>query len=284
MKPLLIACAYLFAGSHRPAPQPQADNSTHATPAPPGLIDHLVANAQLYSATLPSIGANEAIVSEGSYLIFHRRVEAKAVFRVVRDPKDGALEESRQITEIDGKPVEPGRHAALPWTLLGGFEKFQQLFFTPSHTPCFTFTLLPQPGPGATQQIAVAELPPALRTPACNQAPRGYTGLIRVDPATGQIVYLERSVPEDVAVPSHLAPFASVEIGPVRIGEQTFWLPSVIIGTFVSGKTHGRFEARYFDYHRYTGSITILPGVNPVEPDPPAAKTDLAPPFSRRLR
>jgi len=247
------------------------------TPAPPELIDHLVANAEHYRATLPSITANETIESEGSYMtVFRRRVQAKGVFRVVREP-GGELKESRQVAEVDGKAVEPGHHLNLPWTLGGGFGRFTEMFFTPAHRPCYTYTLLPQPGPGNTQQIAIAEVPPDQRTPACIASSRGFTGLIRVDPATLQLVYVERTTTEEMALKYQLAPFASVEVASAKIGDETFWLPTVVVGTFTRGKVKGKFTAHYSDYHRYAGSITILPGITAVDapdstPSPAPAK------------
>jgi hypothetical protein len=251
------------------------------TPAPAELIDHLVANAEVYRARLPSITANETIESEGSYMtIFRRRVEAKGIFRVIRDPASGELNEQRQVAEVDGKAVEPGQRLNLPWTLGGGFEKFPEMFFTREHRLCYTFTLLPEPGPGNTQQIAIDELPPEQRTPACVASSRGFTGLIRVDPATRQLVYIERTTTDEMAERYHLAPFASVAVAPAKIGDDTFWLPTVVIGTYTRGKVKGKFIAHYSGYHRFTGSITILPGVTAVgSPDStPAPKPVMPPP------
>ena len=225
-------------------------------PAPPELIDHLVANAQLYSESLPSLAATETIDSQGSYMFFKHRVKARAVFRVLRRP-GAPLEESRQIIEEDGKAVSSGKSVALPSTLFGGFSRFQELFFTSANRICFSFTLLPEPGPGETQQIAVAEQSPI--TPGC--AVRGLTGLVRVDPVSRHVVYLERTIPLETAIKTQLAPFASVELAPAKIGDDTFWLPTVVFGNFANGKTRGSFEAHYSDYHRYTVSSTILPGV-----------------------
>ena len=145
----------------------------------------------------------------------------------------------------------------MPSTLFGGFSRFQELFFTPAHRLCYRFTLLPDPGPKDTQQIAIAELPGTIA--GCS--PRGITGLARVDRVSQHVVYLERTVPEQAAIDGRLAPFASVELAPAKIGEDTFWLPTMVYGTFNHNKVKGSFEAHYSDFHRYTASITILPGV-----------------------
>jgi hypothetical protein len=253
MRPLCVLFAMLISGGSALAQQP----------APAELIDHLVANAQLYAETLPSLAATETIDSEGSYLIFHRRVRATADFRVLRQP-NASFEESRQITEADGKPVAPGAHVALPSTLFGGFSRFQELFFTPAHRLCYRFTLLPGAGPDGAQQIAIAELPGTV--PGC--VPRGITGLARVDPETRHVVYLERTVPGEIALKNRLAPFAWVALAPARIGDRTFWLPTTVFGAFVNGKVKGSFEAHYSGYHRFTSSVTILPGVTEVDSTP----------------
>jgi hypothetical protein len=244
--------------------------SSAQEPAPPDLIDHLVANAAFYSATLPSISATEVIESQGSYLILHKTVRARGLMRVHRNPANGEIDESRQINEVDGKPLSPGHNPGLPWTLYGGFGKFQELFFTPAHRVCYKFTLLPEPGPAGTQQIDIAEIPAIAVTPGCTE--RGITGRAGVDPKTRQLVYLERTVPNAVAFRNRLAPYASVELAPTKIGDETYWLPAVVISTVVDGKSRAKFTAHYSDYHRYTGSITILPGVNEVEPPPAPAK------------
>jgi len=245
-------------------------------PAPPELIDHLVANAEEYRATLPSLTADETIHSETSYMcMFKRHADAQGTFRVLRTVDDAQLQESRQIAMLNGKAVEPGKHVALPATLFGGFGRFQEMFFTPQHRRCFAFTLLPEPGPEGTQQIAIS-VPPELETqPGCTQERHGVTGLARVDPATGQLVHLERTVPDEDVAHTNLAPFASVDCAPTKVGEQTFWLPTEIVGRILNGKVRGQFVAHYSNYHRYAASMSVLPGA--VEVDPATAPTPASP-------
>jgi hypothetical protein len=241
-------------------------------PAPTALIDRLVANADRYRATLPSLTADESIVTEGSAFFFHQRTTATGTFRVIRRGEGQPLEESRQILMLNGKPVEPGKHVAVPFTLLGGFGRFQEMFFTPQHRICFTFTLLPKPGPGGTQQIAIAGPDELSAQPGCAPERKGLTGLALVDPASGQLVHLERTVTEEASKKDKLAPFASVDSAPTQVGDQTYWLPTVIVGRFREGKVKGEFIAHYSNYHRYTASITLLPGateVDPATPPPP---------------
>ena len=239
------------------------------TPAPATLIDRLVANADRYRATLPSLTADESIVTEGSTFFFHQRSTATGTFRVVRSGEGQPLEESRQILTLNGKPVDPGKNVSIPFTLLGGFGRFQEMFFTPRHRICFTFTLLPKAGPGGTQQIAIAGPEDLGSQPGCAPERKGLTGLALVDPASGQIVHLERTVTAEAANNDHLAPFASVDSAPTQVGDQTYWLPTVIIGRFHEGKVKGEFIAHYSNYHRYAASITLLPGATEVDPASP---------------
>jgi hypothetical protein len=251
------------------------------SPAPPELIDELVANATLYNTTLPSITASETIESEASYLtIFRNKAVAKGTFRVVRDPNGGVLQESRHITELDGKPVAEGQSTRLPTTLFGGFGRFQEMFFTPSHRRCYTFTRLSEPGSDGSWQIAIAPRPADSAPPDCASLTPGATGVARIDPTVHQIVHLERTVPEEIAAKNHLAPFASVDIAPAKIGDTTFWLPTLVVGTFNNGKLKGRFVAHYSDYHRFTGSISLLPGVTEVDPQTPDTKPESARPIA----
>jgi hypothetical protein len=239
-------------------------------PAPSALIDQLVTNAAQYRLTLPSLTADESISSESSYLgLFKLHAEAQGTFRVMASAAGGALQESRHITRLNGKPVEPGKHVTLPSTLFGGFDRFEEMFFTPQHRLCFAFTLLPQPAPDGTLQIAIAVPPEVEERPGCTQDRQGLTGLARVDPATHQIVHLERTVPDELARRSNLAPFASVDCAPARVGGQTFWLPTMVVGRILDGKVRGEFTAHYSNYHRYTASITLLPGASEVDSTPP---------------
>ncbi len=237
------------------------------TPAPTNLIDQLVANAESYRITLPSLTASESIQSDASYLFFKHHADAKGTFRVTRASPEAQLVEARQLTEVDGKPVTLDQHPTLPTTMFGGFGRFQEMFFTPAHRPCYTFTELDKPGPQDTLQLAITQNPEP--EPACNGTPRGVTGLALVDLATHQLRHLERTIPDDVAIPAHLAPFASVDLAPAKVGDQTYWLPTTVTGIIVNGKIHGKFVAHYSDYHRYTGTVKILPGITEVDSAPP---------------
>ena len=234
------------------------------------LVDRLIAHANLYRATLPSLTADEDIVSDASYLgMFRKRVEAHATFRAIRKPDGGFLNESRQITILNGKPVPPGEHVNLPSTLFGGFGRFQDMFFTTQHRPCFNFVLAPNPIPGASLQIDITLSSAAAANPGCEPGLQGLTGIARIDPASGQLTHLERTIPAPVATRGNYAIYASVDSAPTKVGDETFWLPTLVIGDVQQGKIKGRFTAHYSNYHRYTATSTILPvTTTPIEPNP----------------
>lgn len=242
------------------------------TPAPQAMLDELVANAAQYSATLPSLTADETIESEASWRgILPDKVRATGTFRAIRKAPGEPLEESRQLATVNGKPVDPDHKVRLPFTLFGGFGRFQEMFFTPNHIHCYSFTMLTEHGPGNTLKIAIAA-PKDLDGPTCGQDRAGLTGMALVDPATHQLVHLERTVPENPANKS-LAPFAAVDCAPTKVGDDTFWLPTMVTGAAPKRTIRGVFTAHYSNYHRFAATITVLPGATEVDTPAPADPT-----------
>ncbi len=239
---------------------------TQATPASDltaeKLVDQLVANAAQYHTNLPSLTASEAILSDHSVLGFKRHAEAQATFRALQNPTTPRLDESRQITVLNGKPVPPDQHPQLPFTLFGGFGRFQDMFFAPNRRPCFTFTLAPQASPTASIELRITPSPAIATMPECEAGLQGLTGVARIDPVSHQLTHLERTIPAEAASRSNHASFASVDSAPTQIGDQTFWLPTVVVGRMNSGKMKGQFTAHYTNYRRFTSTATILP-INP---------------------
>jgi hypothetical protein len=246
-------------------------------PAPPkpitveDLVDQLAANASVYRNNLPSLTADEDIVSDLTiYGFYHKHAEAHATFRAIRKSDDSSLDESRQITILNGKRVRPNENVTLPLVLFGGFGRFQDMFFSPQHRPCFNF-VLESPTPAAPIQIDITLKPTATTIPGCEPGLTGLTGIARVDPVTGYLIHLERTIPPDIALKFNHATFGSVDSGPTQLGDRIFWLPIIVTGDVIEnkGKDKGRFTARYTNYHRYTATATILPATTtPIEPKP----------------
>jgi hypothetical protein len=264
----LLSTATLGAQSQQPTRQPNQPQPTTSLPVE-DLVDQLVANASVYRATLPSLSADEDIISDLTILgIYTKHAEAHATFRAIRKSEDTALDESRQITILNGKPVKPGEQVNLPTVLFGGFGRFQDMFFTPPHRPCFNFVLVP-PTPRAPIQINITLSTAAATRRGCELGLQGLTGIARIDPASGYLIHLERTIPPDIAAKFNHATFGAVDSGPTQVGDQIFWLPIIVTGDVAQnkGKAKGRFTAHYSNYHRYTATSTILPAT-PTEHNP----------------
>jgi hypothetical protein len=240
--------------------------SVAQTPVPGDLLNQLVANAAQYRVTIPSLTADESIDSESSYGgLFKRKVQANGTFRAVRGTPGEPLKESRQVTELNGRPVSPNDPVRLPVALFGGFGRFQEMFFTPEHVRCFAFTLLPDPGPRGTLQIAISAAQNLDSQPGCPSGYKGLTGVALVDVASHQLVHVERTLADSPANRGS-APFASVDSAPTKVGEETFWLPTEVAGGTPKQFHRGKFVAHYSNYHRYVASVTLLPGTAEVDP------------------
>ncbi len=263
----LLSAAALCAQTRQPTPS----NKPITSQPVEDLVDQLVANASVYRNNLPSLTADEDIVSDLTiYGIYHKHAEAHATFRAIRKSDDSSLDESRQITILNGKPVRPYDNPTLPVVLFGGFGRFQDMFFSPQHRPCFNFVRAPATI-AAPIQIDITLKPTAATIPGCEPGLTGLTGIARIDPASGYLTHLERTIPPDIAVKFNHATYGSVDSGPTQLGDRVFWLPIVITGDVIEnkGKEKGRFTAYYSNYHRYTATSTILPGASiPTQPNP----------------
>jgi hypothetical protein len=229
---------------------------TGCTPVPGMKLLNATPSATI---TLPSLTASESIVSDRSIFGFKHHVEAQATFRALQSPAAARLDESRQINLLNGKLVPPGQHPRLPFTLFGGFGRFQDMFFSAKRRACFTFTLIPKTTPASPLELQINPNPSMATMPECEAGLQGLTGIARVDPAYHQLTHLERTIPVVVAAEGNHASFASVDCAPTQVGDQTFWLPTVVIGRMDSGKAKGQFTAHYTNYRRFTSTAILLP-------------------------
>lgn len=248
--PLLVAA---LAAGQAPADPPTLD----------ALLDQIAAHAASYRATLPSLSAQESITSNTSGL-FKQRAEARATFRVTRQESDARFHESRQITELNGKPVPAGKEVHLPLTFRGAFGDALEIFFSPALRPCFDFTLASGAATKNEEQIHFAMHPGSEKNLACAHTPQGVSGYALIDPASRQIKHLERTVPDKLVTPHPVASFVSIDYAPTSVGDQSFWLPSKIVARMGDGKA--QFTATYANYHRFTGTITLLPNDSGLDP------------------
>jgi hypothetical protein len=217
-----------------------------------------VENAASFRATLPSITAHETIESDSSnHLVFRSRAKAEATMRVMRKTPDGPLEESREITTLNGKPVAPGKHVDLPTILGGGFGGLAGFFFTSKNRHCFNYSLIPKEVPDGTLELRITLSPDAASFSHCPKV--SVSGVALVTSETHQLTHVERSLPNEEAFPIHHWPFSSVDLAPIKVGDKTFWLPTTVTGHIVVGKERADWVSHYSDYHRFTVTANILP-------------------------
>ena len=228
------------------------------------LLTRIVANVAQYHATLPSITADEDIVSSLSqHGLYRAHGTAHATLRISPGKPGEQLDEARTYLVLDGKPVPPGKKVSVPFELNGAFSRVPETFFSAAHVSCYTFTLLPQTAPDGSIQLAFRTNP---QFPGdCASRKVIVDGVARLDPATAQIRHLERTIPSPAE--GHRTTFIAIDYAAAFIGGQSIWLPTSLIAELDNGK--GTFAARYSNYHRFTGTVTLLPGVNPMDPPPP---------------
>ena len=204
-----VLLATLFS-AHAPAQTP-ADSarirSLFAKSPTDRIVDQLVQNAEVFRTTLPSLTARESIESgvSGNWL-FKRHAKAEATMRVARKTPGGPLEESREITIVDGKRVKPGKHVDLPTLLIGGFGSISQFFFTSASHRCFDYTLTPKDAPTGTLALHIAYKPGALSLPNCPVWAQRIDGTAIVGSETHQLMHLEFTIPNEDAKPDRRWP------------------------------------------------------------------------------
>jgi len=220
------------------------------------LLNRVVENVRSYDQTLPSITAEEAISSEMRHGVYTSRAEAKAVMRVFKAGDDQYLKEVRTFSTVNGKIVPQGaRPPEMPFVMQGSFSGFADLFFSQKNFPCYVMTRLSGAAADGTVSYSISINPQA--EAHCNMKGLTLTGLVRIDPQTAHIVHMERSMPVPPAGSSHWVSLEKIDYAPAMIGDQTFWLPTVLTAEYDKGKGH--FSARYSSYHRFTASVTVVP-------------------------
>jgi hypothetical protein len=234
-----------------PAPSTQA---TAANPTADQLVDELVENAARDRATLPSLTAHVSIVSKVDEFVWvgKNTAKAEATVHIVRTSPDDDWTEVREFTVFDGKPVTSKTRVLLPFNLTDSFNDSESFFFSVQNRPCYNFALATQTGPDASLELTITPASGAGTPAPC----RPRSGMARIDPVAHRLIHLEFIYPAGTNYSqwSH-----SIDYAATKVGDKTFWLPSLVKAHVVMGKTPNEWTARYSDYHQYTASVTILP-------------------------
>jgi hypothetical protein len=222
------------------------------------LLDRLDAYAKHYQATLPSLECDEEIRSQAlnkkGKVTWEVKIES--TLREVRtgDPYDPFLEK-REYKSVDGH--RPKRNFEMPYFAEGGFGGLVG-FKRWEQRECFDYMV----SPGDSGQTVRLEM--TLKTnfvdPSCAKLPLGLHRIVIADAETGRIVHTERTIAADVMVKDMDVYFGAIDYAPQRLGEETFWLPSLFYAQ--DDKDMGRMFATYSNCHRYAGELKILPSVS----------------------
>jgi hypothetical protein len=230
-------------------------------------LDHLLSqiedNTDRYNATVPSFICNEHILSQE----FHegrlkRETSVDAVFTVTRSASQAnALEESREVKSINGKPAA-GKKLSLPISFSGGFSGALTKFLSRDHRSCFDYAAdASTPSAEGAAAFTFTAKADAAKEPACASIQPGTTGKFVVDTASMQVTHIERTVPNPVGKDQTVVGTAAVDYAAVAFNGKTFWLPTTITAfTDETAKTGSfRFTARYTGYHRFASTASIVP-------------------------
>lgn len=256
---LLSYCAAVFA-------QPPQSN-----PSLDQLLARVEANTEQYKAAVPSFVCDERIVSQELHAgVLKHETTVDAVFRVTRSSAPTtALEESREVKAIDGKP-SGSKKISMPISFTGGFSGALAKYLSAERRQCFNYqpdrSIPERPGTAAFTFTAKDTI---LNQPACVSIQPGTAGKFTVDSATMQVTHIERTVAHPVGKDHTVLGTASVDFAPIALNGVTFWLPTTITaGTSESPRTHAfRFTAHYSNYHRFSATSTILPAASdPIQP------------------
>jgi hypothetical protein len=238
------------------------------------ILARVEANTEQYKASVPSFLCDEHIISQEIHdgkLKHETTVDAH--FRVTRSAgQAGALDESREVKAIDGKPSSNSK-IKMPLSFGGGFSGALAKFLSAERRPCFDY----QPDPSyaassGTEAFTFTAREAALKEPACTSIQSGTTGKFVIDSATAQVIHIERTAPNSVGKDRVVLGTAAVDFAPVTLSGKSFWLPFTITAfTSETPQTNSfRFTARYSNYHRFAASSTILPATSDPYTEPPS--------------
>ncbi len=210
-------------------------------------LQRLAAAAQAQLLSLPSFTCQETALSEvlreGRVIM---KVKVRGTVRVLRKP-NGVFDETFTYKRFH-LLIFP---TVLPYYVRGGFDS-ALTYFLPSAQGCYRYTLSPDPG----RIDFVSRTNP---DPGYGCKDHGLTGFALLD-AAGDVTHIERTIPEAVARPLKLTPFAAVDLGPVDLNGQVYLLSQHITATDTLGYYgQGHFEATYSGCKLFTATVTIGP-------------------------
>jgi hypothetical protein len=196
---------------------------------------------------LPSFACKETLLSqENRGGKVKRVVRAVGDLRVQRDGT-GKLGEHFQATEMNGRAIKPEK-LRLPMFVSGGFKNALDFLRVDSQA-CFRFSL-------AGNRLDFDSGSEAL-APGCEKhiATRGFALL----GDNGDIIHLERRVPDEVALQRNAVPFGAIDLSRVELGGNSFLLSTHVIADIPNDKSTYHWEATYSECRLFSVSVKIGP-------------------------
>lgn len=236
------------------------------------ILARLDANLHHYDATVPSLFCSEHAVSQVWPGAASEDTVTDSVFRLRRTGPPGhatALEESREIQKVNGKPATSQKIDG-PTMLSGVFEGGLAVV-SGSQSACMRYELEPIRRKAAPYVVRFSTALTPANSATCLLREESK-GRALVDPASMQITHLELTTPHHVIAPGDVwSPpvtgkrILSVDYAPVLLGGGTFWMAaSINLQVIRAGNTFHEtvwsFQATYSDYHKLEVTTRIVPG------------------------
>jgi hypothetical protein len=229
---------------------PVAQTATYSAGYTPELkqaLQRIGAIASDLLQSMPSFTCDKAATSQairdGKVI---RTVQANGTVRALRD-RNGSLNETYTYKRSFHLLFIPSKFSLF---VGGGFDS-ALFYFLPVAQPCYRYTL----SPGRIDfETRTGPVPGHI----CQE--QGLKGFALLS-ADGNITHIERTIPQDVAKPLKLTPFAAIDLVPIILNGRTYQLSHHMVAEMPldTDKVTGRFEATYTNCHLFTATVTLGP-------------------------
>lgn len=231
------------------------------TPKLRELLTQLVQYGERYEQALPTLSCEEEITSQR---VRGGRVEEVKLTGTVQVRRSGNEADPFVETHVtrtrDGVPLAEGKSFRAPYYVLGGFANGLS-FSSMERLHCYAISLKDEAG-SATLELEMERKAGVEGVGACAKIPEGARRRVVVDRESGHVVRIERVIPAEEAHRLKQVDVAAIDYEPVELGAERFWLP--VRSEMRDTKGEGRMRARYRGCKRYTGTVTIVNGVEKV--------------------
>jgi|ERR1017187_1094807 hypothetical protein len=242
--------------------------------------EHLVE----YKTSVPSFVSDESRLSQRFVNEkLKDEVKIESSFEVKRRGAGEDMRETRTAKLVNGK-VAKSQKISMPYFVNGGVglqTSLQTNLQTNLANRCFDFHFADVPSTGNIIVIQSSPKPASSDHPSdCPSPSSNYSIKANIDPQTFQVSRIETTfdtkvnlgkVGHPALVPSHRSDnnntmIIDVDYAPVELGtKKTYWLTKTVTSEWKDNDdrknpVHLHYEAHYSNYHKFTSTVTILPG------------------------